>query len=177
MSALSEHPRLGKIHLGLVQKLKGRPGALRNLAKSPLEVSVQEQSKPAPEHGLQRKHLLNTAFPDALLLAQPLPITRMGPSGARRALPSQGSSLLMLSPWPCSLHCLCPGSRYRCFPCASIPARSARAVAEGSHRGRAGDIKQRLQRSDSSSGLGLHTLSILRHLMTNNADKRVFLRS
>lgn len=47
-----------------------------------------------------------------------------------------------------------PGSRCRCFPRASIPACSMRAVAQGSHRGRAGDIKQRLPRSDSSSGLG-----------------------
>lgn len=107
-----------------MQKLQGRPGVLRNSAQSPLEVSVQEQSEPAREPGLQRKHLPSTAFPEALLLAQPLPITRTGPSGARRALPSQGSSVRMLSP----LALLLPAG-----PGASIPARSARAVAQGGH--------------------------------------------
>lgn len=32
-------PKLGKIHLGLVWKLKGRPGALRNTALSLLDIS------------------------------------------------------------------------------------------------------------------------------------------
>lgn len=112
-----------------------------------------------------------------LLLAQPLPITRTGPSGARRALPTHDSSLLMLSPLAVLPAVLVPGEQLQAPSPSTHRSPQRGAVAEGSHRGPAGDTEQRLPRSDSSSGLGLHTLSILRHLMTNSADKRVFLQS
>lgn len=64
----------------------------------------------------------------------------------------------------------------RCFPHPSFSPRAMRAGGESGRRGCTGNIKQRLLRPGSSSGLGSQALSILRYLMTNNAGKRVFLQ-
>lgn len=99
---------------------------------------------------------------------------RTGPLGAGKALHPQTTSA---PPWcsaPSSLRHSCPARGDRHLPHPSSPCR---AVAQSGCRGHAGDVKQSMQRPDSSSRLGSYALSILRHLMTNNAGKRVFLRS
>lgn len=115
-------------------------------------------------------------FPDPLLFAPAVAHHQDGSLGSQEgiALPNRGSSPSRCSV-PNPLRHSCPVKGDRRFPCPSFPPRSARAVAESGRRGRAGNVKERLLRLHSSSGLGSHTPSILRHPMTNNTGKRVFL--
>lgn len=85
-------------------------------------------------------------------------------SGPSRPCKATSSSPPCSAPHPSSLQHLCSVRPDRCFPCPSFPPC-------------AGDVQQCLSRPDSSSGLGPQELSILRHLMTNNVSKRVFLQS
>lgn len=174
-------PRLGKNPPGTGAEAEGQTRSSRKHgAEFPggfLSGANQTSSGAWGAAWLQRKHRPNAAFPDTLLLAPAIARHEDRSLGTKEGTtsPSQGSNPHRCSA-PSPLRPWCPVRGDRRFPRPSFPPRSVRVVAESVHRGRAGDVKQCLTRPDSSSGLESHTLSILRHLMTNNAGQRVFLQ-